>query len=115
MRDASLVISTAVLFTENADQPNGPCTLGTVHLDRRTECGRAAWGLCISGHSSGVLSNREYLDVDYKTGPSYARGLERKTANGSGMMTWETYTSIGHWRATISVGSRSISLTLTVI
>lgn len=58
------------------------------------------------------------IEVDYKTGPSHAQGLEPKTADASGKITWRwrvgTHTSPGNWRVVIRVGSQSITLILSV-
>lgn len=58
------------------------------------------------------------IEVDYKTGPSHAQGLEPKTADASGKITWRwrvgTHTSQGNWRVVIRVGAQYATLTLSV-
>lgn len=58
------------------------------------------------------------IEVDYKSGPSHASGLEPKTADSSGYITWQwrvsSSTTPGQWPVIITVGGQSVSLTLTV-
>ncbi|HET7580567.1 MAG TPA: thermonuclease family protein [Bacillales bacterium] len=53
------------------------------------------------------------IEVDYKSGPSSAEGLETKTADSSGRITWQwmvgTRTTPGKWPVKITVGSRTLT------
>ena len=58
------------------------------------------------------------IEVDYKSGPSHASGLESQTADANGNITWTWYvgtkTIPGNWSVVISAGSKSITRMLTV-
>ncbi|MBX5437689.1 MAG: thermonuclease family protein [Alicyclobacillaceae bacterium] len=58
------------------------------------------------------------IEVDYKSGPSHARGLEPAKADGHGQITWTwmvgTHTTPGQWPVVVRVGSRTLRATLTV-
>ncbi len=58
------------------------------------------------------------IEVDYKTGPSHASGLEPKTADSSGLITWQwrvgSSTTPGQWPVIISANGQTVTLTLSV-
>lgn len=58
------------------------------------------------------------IEVDYKSGPSQAHGLENKTADHSGQITWQwevgTHTTPGNWPVHISAGGSTVTTTLKV-
>lgn len=53
------------------------------------------------------------IEVDYKSGPSSADGLETKTAGRSGRITWQwmvgTRTTPGKWPVKITVGGQTVT------
>lgn len=63
-------------------------------------------------------STRGSIEVDYKSGPSHAKGLESQKADSHGDITWTwevgSHTTPGNWPVIISVGGKSITLTLHV-
>lgn len=58
------------------------------------------------------------IEVDYKSGPSHAKGLQLQTANSSGQITWSwkvgSNTAPGSWPVKISAGGKTATLTLHV-
>jgi micrococcal nuclease len=58
------------------------------------------------------------IEVDYKSGPSHAKGLEPKTADSSGYVTWEwkvgTHTTPGQWPVIITSNGHTIQTTVNV-
>lgn len=58
------------------------------------------------------------IEVDYKSGPSHAKGLEPKKADSSGQVSWSwkvgTNTTPGTYKVIIKDGSQSITKFLTV-
>jgi micrococcal nuclease len=52
------------------------------------------------------------IEVDYKSGPSHAKGLNAKTAGSSGVVTWVwkvgPSTTLGTWSVYVTAGNRSL-------
>lgn len=63
-------------------------------------------------HATGTI------EVVYKSGPSHAKGLEAKTADAGGYITWQwtvgSSTTKGTWPVHISAAGKNITLYLTV-
>lgn len=61
---------------------------------------------------------RGTIAVDYKSGPSHAKGLDAQTANSQGLITWRweigSSTTVGTWPVHISANGKTITLYLHV-
>ncbi|ACV57083.1 nuclease (SNase domain protein) [Alicyclobacillus acidocaldarius subsp. acidocaldarius DSM 446] len=105
--------STPVGRAPASDTAEGQSSITVISSDLNVQ--RGGYASVTIQTTPGALGT---IEVDYKTGPSHASGLEPKTADSSGRITWEwrvgSSTTAGQWPVTIAVGGQSITLTLSV-